>query len=310
MEKVVIATRGSNLALWQAHHIKGLLEKEHGVQVELNVIKTKGDKILDVPLAKIGGKGLFVKEIEQALIDDQADIAVHSMKDVPMEMPEGLTLYASPEGETPADCFVSVKYNEIAELPEGAVVGTSSLRRKLQIKRLRPDLVIKDLRGNVNTRLAKLEAGEYDGIILAKAGLVRLELGGVIKETFTTDQMLPACCQGVLGIQIRENDNRVKKLLDFLRHPETETRVHMERAFLRRLEGGCQAPIAGHSVITGDKICMKGVVADLDGRVFVEEIIEGHVADAEKLGLELAEKVLQSGAKEILHEIYSSADNN
>lgn len=233
MEKVTIATRGSNLALWQAYHIKGLLEKkEHGVEVELNIIKTKGDKILDVPLAKkIGGKGLFVKEIEQALIDDKADIAVHSMKDVPMEMPEGLTLYASPEGETPYDCFVSIKYNDIAGLPQCAVVGTSSLRRKLQLAKLRPDLQIKDLRGNVNTRLAKLEAGEYDGIILAKAGLVRLELDGVVKETFTTDQMLPSCCQGILGIQIREDDDRIRKMLDFLRHDDTETRVTMERAF-------------------------------------------------------------------------------
>jgi hydroxymethylbilane synthase len=308
MEKVVIATRGSNLALWQAHHIKGLLENEHGVEVELNVIKTKGDKILDVPLAKIGGKGLFVKEIEQALIDNKADIAVHSMKDVPMEMPEGLLLYASPEGEIPSDCFVSVKYNEIAELPQGAVVGTSSLRRKLQLLRVRPDLVIKDLRGNVNTRLAKLEAGEYDGIVLAQAGLVRLELDSVIKETFTTDQMLPACCQGVLGIQIRENDERIMKMLDFLRHKETETRILMERAFLRRLEGGCQAPIAGHSVLMGDKICMKGIVADLSGKVFIEQVIEGKAQEAEKLGLELAEKVLAAGAKEILDEIYSAAD--
>lgn len=308
MEKVTIATRGSNLALWQAYHIKGLLEKEHGVEVELNIIKTKGDKILDVPLAKIGGKGLFVKEIEQALIDDKADIAVHSMKDVPMEMPEGLTLYASPEGETPYDCFVSVKYNKVEELPQGAVVGTSSLRRKLQLKRLRPDLVIKDLRGNVNTRLAKLEAGEYDGIILAKAGLVRLELDHHVKETFTVDQMLPACSQGILGIQIRENDERVKGLLDFLRHDDTETRVLMERAFLRKLEGGCQAPIAGHSVITGDRIHMKGIVADLDGVTFIEQEIEGPRADSEKLGLELAEKVLNAGAKSILEEIYKEAE--
>jgi len=309
MEKVIIATRGSNLALWQAYHIKGLLEKEHGVEVELNIIKTKGDIILDVPLAKIGGKGLFVKEIEQALIDNKADIAVHSMKDVPMEMPEGLMLYASPEGETPYDCFVSVKYNEIAELPQGAVVGTSSLRRKLQLAKSRPDLIIKDLRGNVNTRLAKLEAGDYDGIILAKAGLVRLELDKYIKETFTTDQMLPSCCQGILGIQIREGDERIMKMLDFIRHDDTETRVKMERAFLRRLEGGCQAPIAGHSVIAGDKICMKGIVANLEGTVFIEQVIEGNIADAEKLGLELAERVLDAGAREMLAEIYNSAEN-
>jgi hydroxymethylbilane synthase len=308
MKKVVIATRGSNLALWQAYHIKGLLEKEHGVEVELNIIKTKGDKILDVPLAKIGGKGLFVKEIEQALIDNKADIAVHSMKDVPMEMPEGLTLYASPEGETPYDCFVSVKYNNVDELPQGAVVGTSSLRRKLQLAKNRPDLKIKDLRGNVNTRLAKLEAGEYDGIILAKAGLVRLELDKHIRQTFNTEEMLPACCQGILGIQIREDDEATKKLLDFLRHDETETRVQCERAFLRKLEGGCQAPIAGHSVIAGNKIVMRGIVADLDGKTFISDCVEGDVADAEKLGIELADKVLAGGAKEILDEIYSNAD--
>ncbi|XOB65849.1 hydroxymethylbilane synthase [Deferribacteres bacterium DY0037] len=308
MEKVVIATRGSNLALWQAYYTRDRLQKEHGVEVELNIIKTKGDKILDVPLAKIGGKGLFVKEIEQALIDGKADIAVHSMKDVPMEMPEGLELYASPEGASPYDCFVSVKYNEVVELPQGTVVGTSSLRRKLQLLKMRPDLVIKDLRGNVNTRLAKLEAGEFDGIVLAKAGLVRLELGHVIKETFTADQMLPACCQGALGFQIRANDTRMKELLKFMKDPATETKVSMERAFLRRLEGGCQAPIAGHSVLTGSKICMKGIVAALDGRTFIEQFIEGHAEDAEKLGLELAERVLNAGAKDILEEIYSQAD--
>jgi len=308
MKKVVIATRGSNLALWQAYFTRDWLKNNHGVDVELNIIKTKGDKILDVPLAKIGGKGLFVKEIEQALIDGTADIAVHSMKDVPMEMPEGLELYASPEGGSPYDCFVSVKYNEIYDLPEGAIVGTSSLRRKLQIKKLRPDLVIKDLRGNVNTRLAKLEAGEFDGIILAKAGLLRLELGQWVKETFTTEQMLPACCQGALGMQIRADDDRMKDLLRPMKHQATETKVAIERAFLRRLEGGCQAPIAGHSVLTGDKICMKGIVADLDGKTFIEKVIEGSAADAEKLGLELAERVLEAGAKEILEEIYSQAD--
>ncbi len=307
MKKVTIATRGSNLALWQAEHIKALLMKEHGVEVELNVIKTKGDKILDVPLAKIGGKGLFVKEIEQALMDNTADIAVHSMKDVPMELPEGLILYASPEGETPYDCFVSVKYNTLDDLPEGAVVGTSSLRRKVQLKKVRPDLIIKDLRGNVNTRLAKLEAGEYDAIILAKAGLVRLGFHDRVKDTFNVDVMLPACCQGILGIEIRENDEEMKKLLDFLRHEPTETRVKCERAFLRKLEGGCQAPIAGHSVLCGDKIVMKGVVSDIEGNVFITETIEGMAKDAEQLGIQLAEKVLNSGGKAILDEIYKNA---
>ncbi|WP_277656026.1 hydroxymethylbilane synthase [Seleniivibrio woodruffii] len=307
MKKVVIATRGSNLALWQAEHIKALLIERHGVEVELNVIKTKGDIILDVPLAKIGGKGLFVKEIEQALLDNTADIAVHSMKDVPMELPEGLTLYASPIGETPYDCFVSVKYNNLAELPEGAIVGTSSLRRKVQLKKVRPDLVIKDLRGNVNTRLAKLEKGEYDCIILAKAGLVRLGFEERVRETFNVDLMLPACCQGILGIEIRENDTEMMNLLNFLRHEETETRVKCERAFLRRLEGGCQAPIAGHSVISGNVISMKGIVSDIEGSVFIEESINGDIRDAEALGKALADKILANGGKEILDEIYKDA---
>lgn len=307
MKKVVIATRGSNLALWQAEHIKALLMERHGVEVELNVIKTKGDIILDVPLAKIGGKGLFVKEIEQALLDNTADIAVHSMKDVPMELPEGLTLYASPIGETPYDCFVSVKYNNLAELPEGAIVGTSSLRRKVQLKKVRPDLVIKDLRGNVNTRLAKLEKGEYDCIILAKAGLVRLGFEERVRETFNVDLMLPACCQGILGIEIRENDTEMMNLLNFLRHEETESRVKCERAFLRRLEGGCQAPIAGHSVISGNVISMKGIVSDIEGSVFIEESINGDVRDAEALGKALADKILANGGKEILDEIYKDA---
>jgi len=307
MKKVVIATRGSNLALWQAEHIKALLIERHGVEVELNVIKTKGDIILDVPLAKIGGKGLFVKEIEQALLDNTADIAVHSMKDVPMELPEGLTLYASPIGETPYDCFVSVKYNNLAELPQGAIVGTSSLRRKVQLKKVRPDLVIKDLRGNVNTRLAKLEKGEYDCIILAKAGLVRLGFEERVRETFNVDLMLPACCQGILGIEIRENDTEMMNLLNFLRHEETETRVKCERAFLRRLEGGCQAPIAGHSVISGNVISMKGIVSDIEGSVFIEESINGDIRDAEALGKALADKILANGGKEILDEIYKDA---
>ncbi|MGE4266907.1 MAG: hydroxymethylbilane synthase [Deferribacterales bacterium] len=307
MKKVVIATRGSNLALWQAEHIKALLMEKHGVEVELNVIKTKGDIILDVPLAKIGGKGLFVKEIEQALLDKTADIAVHSMKDVPMELPEGLTLYASPIGETPYDCFVSVKYNKLDELPQGAVVGTSSLRRKVQLKKYRPDLVIKDLRGNVNTRLAKLEKGEYDCIILAKAGLVRLGFEERVRETFNTEMMLPACCQGILGIEIRENDTEMMNLLNFIRHEETETRVKCERAFLRRLEGGCQAPIAGHSVVSGNAISMRGLVSDIDGNIFIEENINGDIKNAEALGKALADRILGAGGKEILDEIYKNA---
>ncbi|GAB1535749.1 hydroxymethylbilane synthase [Geovibrio sp. ADMFC3] len=305
MKKVRIATRGSMLALWQANHIKDLLEKQHKVECELLVIKTQGDKILDVPLAKIGGKGLFVKEIETALLENQADIAVHSMKDVPMELPEGLELYASPEGEAPEDAFVSVKYKNIADLPQNAVVGTSSLRRKVQLARLRPDLEIKDLRGNVNTRLRKLDEGEYDAIILARAGLVRLEYHDRVTDVISTEDMLPAVCQGILGIEVRSDDKESKALLDFLRHEPTETRVRCERTFLRRLEGGCQAPIAGHSVIEGDRIIMKGLVSDLIGETYIEAENKGSVLDAAEIGYELAESILAAGGKEILDEIYS-----
>ncbi|MCD8490711.1 MAG: hydroxymethylbilane synthase [Geovibrio sp.] len=305
MKKVRIATRGSMLALWQANHIKALLEKEHKVECELLVIKTQGDKILDVPLAKIGGKGLFVKEIETALLENEADIAVHSMKDVPMLLPEGLELYASPEGETPEDAFVSVKYKTIADLPQNAVVGTSSLRRKVQLARLRPDLEIKDLRGNVNTRLRKLDDGEYDAIILARAGLVRLEYHDRVTDVISVEDMLPAVCQGILGIEVRSDDTESKKLLDFLRHEPTETRVRCERTFLRRLEGGCQAPIAGHSVIEGDRIIMKGLVSDLIGETYIEAENKGSVKDAAEIGYELAESILAAGGKEILDEIYS-----
>ncbi|WP_322874095.1 hydroxymethylbilane synthase [Geovibrio ferrireducens] len=305
MKKVRIATRGSMLALWQANHIKALLEKEHKVECELLVIKTQGDKILDVPLAKIGGKGLFVKEIETALLENEADIAVHSMKDVPMLLPEGLELYASPEGETPEDAFVSVKYKTIADLPQNAVVGTSSLRRKVQLARLRPDLEIKDLRGNVNTRLRKLDDGEYDAIILARAGLVRLEYHDRVTDVISVEDMLPAVCQGILGIEVRSDDTESKKLLDFLRHEPTETRVRCERTFLRRLEGGCQAPIAGHSVIEGDRIIMKGLVSDLIGETYIEAENKGSVNDAAEIGYELAESILAAGGKEILDEIYS-----
>ncbi|WP_206617492.1 hydroxymethylbilane synthase [Geovibrio thiophilus] len=305
MKKVRIATRGSMLALWQANHIKALLEKEHKVECELLVIKTQGDKILDVPLAKIGGKGLFVKEIETALLENEADIAVHSMKDVPMLLPEGLELYASPEGETPEDAFVSVKYKTIADLPQNAVVGTSSLRRKVQLARLRPDLEIKDLRGNVNTRLRKLDDGEYDAIILARAGLVRLEYHDRVTDVISAEDMLPAVCQGILGIEVRSDDKESKQLLDFLRHEPTETRVRCERTFLRRLEGGCQAPIAGHSVIEGDRIIMKGLVSDLIGETYIEAENKGSVQDAAEIGYELAESILAAGGKEILDEIYS-----
>lgn len=307
MEKVTIATRGSKLALWQANHVKDCLEKEHGVQVELNVIKTMGDKILDVPLAKIGGKGLFVKEIETALIENNADLAVHSMKDVPMDLPEGLILYASPEGEIPNDAFLSEKYDSISSLPEGAVVGTSSLRRKIQLLSIRPDLTIKDLRGNVGTRIEKMQNGEYDAIILAGAGLKRLGMEEVITEEISIEQMLPAVCQGILGIEIREDDKRMIDMLKFFKHEKTEYRVVCERAFLKKLEGGCQAPIAGHSVVEGDTITLKGLVANLNGEIVITAEKSGSVKDAENIGIAVAEEILMHGGAEILEEIYKEA---
>jgi hydroxymethylbilane synthase len=305
LKNIVIATRGSQLALWQAEFIKTKLESKHPVKVTFNIIKTKGDKILDTPLAKIGGKGLFVKEIENALLDSTADIAVHSMKDVPMELPKGLILYSTPKREEPFDAFLSVKYSSINDLPENAVVGTSSLRRKLQLLSIRPDLIIKDLRGNINTRMNKLEAGEYDGIILAKAGVVRLNIMHLVKETLKDDIMIPACCQGTLGIEIRENDEEMKELLEFLNDEETSIRTKAERAFLRALEGGCQVPIAGYSTIDKDIISMKVMLSSLDGKIIIKDEQSSDIKDAEQLGISLADSLIKKGGKEILKEIYN-----
>lgn len=304
-KELIIATRGSKLALWQAEHIKALIEGAHsGVSCKLNVIKTTGDKILDVPLAKIGGKGLFVKEIETALLEGEADLAVHSMKDVPMILPPELELYASPKGETPNDAFLSVKYQNIGSLPNGAKVGTSSLRRKLQLLEIRPDLNILDLRGNVQTRMKKLEDGVYDAIILAAAGLIRLGLTDHIKETISVDVMLPASCQGILGVETRKNDVETSKYLTFLKDRDTEIRVACERAFLRKLEGGCQVPIGCHSILNGSEMDVSGILFTLDGRIKVEKRLKGKTENAEKLGIALAEEVLKDGGDEILKEIY------
>lgn len=306
MKPITIATRGSQLALWQAEYIKSELEKQHeGIQVSLKIIKTMGDKILDTPLAKIGGKGLFVKEIENALLDKSADIAVHSMKDVPMDLPEGLILYATPKREEPFDALLSVKYNNIQDLPQGAIVGTSSLRRKLQILNIRPDLIIKDLRGNINTRMRKLEEGKYDAIILAKAGVVRLNIMHLVKETLTDDIMIPAVCQGTLGIEIREDDEEMKKLLNFLKDEETDIRTRAERKFLKVLEGGCQVPIAGYSIIKDNKISMKVMLSSLDGKTVLADEANADIKDAEQLGQKLADSLIAQGGKKILAEVYS-----
>lgn len=300
-----IATRKSALALWQAEYVKAQLEAKHaGIKVELVPMSTKGDKILDTPLAKVGGKGLFVKELETAMLEDKADIAVHSMKDVPVDFPEGLILHTICEREDPRDAFVSNQYQSIEELPANAVVGTSSLRRQCQLRELRPDIQIKDLRGNVNTRLAKLDAGEYDAIILAAAGLIRLEMPQRIACYIEPEVFLPANGQGAVGIECREDDHEVKQLLSALEHQTTRHRVIAERAMNRRLEGGCQVPIGAFATINGEDIHLKGLVGALDGSVILRDEVKGHIDNAEALGITLGEKLLAQGADDILKQVY------
>jgi hydroxymethylbilane synthase len=303
--KIVIATRESQLALWQANNVKASLEALYPeINVELLGMTTKGDQILDSPLSKIGGKGLFVKELEKALLDGEADIAVHSMKDVPMEFPEGLGLSVICEREDPTDAFVSNTYNSIEELPQGAVVGTSSLRRSCQLQMHRPDLVIKNLRGNVNTRLRKLDEGEYDAIILATAGLVRLEMADRIKTRISDTFSLPAGGQGAMGIECRSDDAELIKLLAPLQHQETAYRVIAERAVNKRLNGGCQAPIACFALLEGDELFIRGLVGSTDGKRMVRGEIRGDKANAEALGIQLAEQLLADGAQALLDEVY------
>jgi len=306
MNKLVIATRGSALALWQANHIKDCLEAQHpGLSVELLKIKTKGDKITDVPLAKVGGKGLFVKEIEEALLDGRAHLAVHSMKDVPTELPEGLEVGIIPEREEPTDTLLSVKYEGLKGLPQGAKVGTSSLRRQSQLATLRPDLEITWLRGNLDTRLRKLLDGEYDAIILATAGLNRLGLTAPQMEILGPPDFLPAVAQGALGIEYHKDNTEVIEMLQFLDHQPTKYQVLAERGFLTGLEGGCQVPIAAWSVIEGDTVRLTGFVADVDGSRPIRMMAEGHVDNAWDIGLVLAAKVLEAGGKAILDEVYA-----
>ena len=309
MTTIRIATRESQLALWQAYFIKAELERHHpGIVVEILGMKTKGDKILDVPLAKVGGKGLFVKELEQAMLEDRADIAVHSIKDVPMEFPEGLGLSVICEREDPSDAFVSNHYNNLDELPQGAKVGTSSLRRQLQIKALRPDLQLLDLRGNVNTRLAKLDAGLYDAIILASAGLMRLDFHDRIKSRLTDEQCLPAGGQGAVGVECRLSDAATMALLAPLHHADTADRVMSERALNKHLEGGCQVPIACFAELDGDQLWLRGLVGEVDGSRVLTTEIRGSREDAESLGIAAAEDLLAQGAGEILKAIYGASN--
>lgn len=300
-----IATRKSPLAMWQAEHVARLLRQAHpGLEVELIGMSTQGDKILDTPLAKIGGKGLFVKELEQGMLEGRADIAVHSMKDVPVELPEGLHLAVIMEREDPRDAFVSNRYHRLDELPEGAVVGTSSLRRQCQLADRRPDLKIAPLRGNVNTRLRKLDDGEFDAIILATAGLKRLGFQQRITSYIETEESLPAIGQGAIGIECRSDDERVNALIRPLHDPETDCCVRAERAMNHRLMGGCQVPIAGFAVMNHDKLFMRGLVGEPDGSRIMRAEISGPTADAEALGIAVAEDLLGQGADQVLKHLY------
>ncbi|QBY04064.1 hydroxymethylbilane synthase [Thalassotalea sp. HSM 43] len=300
-----IATRKSALAMWQAEYVKARLEHFHPeLTVELLPMVTKGDIILDSPLSKVGGKGLFVKELEVAMLEGRADIAVHSMKDVPVEFPDGLGLHVICEREDPRDAFVSNSINSFAELPQGAVVGTSSLRRQCQIKAMRPDLQVRDLRGNVNTRLAKLDDGQYDAIILAAAGLIRLEMPERIREFIEPEVMLPANGQGAVGIECRNQDERVKALLAPLEHSETRHRVIAERAMNRKLQGGCQVPIGSYATIDGEQLYLRGLVGATDGSTILHDEISGHIEQGEVLGQQLAQRLLDKGAEKILKQVY------
>jgi len=300
-----IATRHSVLAMWQANFVKAALLKYHpDLTVEILAMKTQGDKILDTPLAKVGGKGLFVKELEVAIMEDRADIAVHSMKDVPVDFPEGLGLSVICEREDPRDAFVSNHYQSLDQLPSGAVVGTSSLRRQSQVRELRPDLRIKDLRGNVITRLAKLDDGQYDAIILAAAGLIRLEIPERIARFIPVEESLPAVGQGAVGIECRLDDAATISLLKPLEDEQTRIRVTAERAMNLTLQGGCQVPIGSFALLDNDQLYLRGLVASVDGKQVIRKEITGHKEDAEQLGITLGEELLNSGAKEILAAIY------
>ena len=307
MKFIRIGTRGSKLALWQANWVKQTIEAKHShLSVEIQIIKTKGDKILDVPLAKIGGKGLFVKEIEEALLDSRIDIAVHSMKDMPGDIPAGLCIGAVPERENPFDVLISGQGLCLKDLKSGARIGTSSLRRSAQLFHVRPDLNIVPLRGNLDTRLKKLDGHDLDGIILAAAGVRRLGLEDRITEYLVEDLMLPAAGQGALCIEIRDNDAMTSDAVAGLDHSPTRRVVLGERAFLHRLQGGCQVPIAAHGKIDGATITLRGLVASLDGKNIIRDSISGSEAQAESMGIQLAERLLSKGADRLLDELLSA----
>ncbi|WP_321349146.1 hydroxymethylbilane synthase [Halopseudomonas oceani] len=303
-----IATRKSALALWQAEYVKARLEQlDLTLSVSLVPMVSRGDQLLDSPLAKIGGKGLFVKELETAMLNDEADLAVHSMKDVPMQFPDGLGLYAICEREDPRDAFVSNTFDHVDSLPAGSVVGTSSLRRQAQIMARRPDLQIRFLRGNVNTRLAKLDAGEYDAIILATAGLMRLGFGERIRYSMPPEESLPAGGQGAVGIECRSGDTELQALLSKLNDEDSALRVRAERALNTRLNGGCQVPIACYAERENGQLWLRGLVGDPDGQRMLRAEASGPENDPETLGIAVAEDLLAQGAQAILDAVYEEA---
>ncbi|MFM8540283.1 MAG: hydroxymethylbilane synthase [Nitrospira sp.] len=305
---LVLGTRGSRLAIWQAEWVQArLMELAPDVTVTLKKIKTSGDKILDVPLAQIGGKGLFVKEIEEALLSREIDLAVHSMKDMPTVLPTGLDIVGVPPREDPRDALIGREGWTLSRLPQGARVGTSSLRRQAQLLRRRPDLKIEMLRGNLDTRLKKLQAGEFDAIVLASAGLRRLGWAEQITEYLPFEVSLPAIGQGALGIEGRTDDAVVRGIVAKLEHVQTRLAVTAERALLDRLEGGCQVPIAAHATIADERLRLEGLVASLDGKHVVQDHIAGSTTQAQELGRQLAEQLLNQGGKTILDEIYGRA---
>ncbi len=308
VRELVIGTRGSKLALWQAEWVHAQVRRiDPGLAVTLKHIKTTGDKMLDTPLAAIGGKGLFVKEIEEALLRGEIDLAVHSVKDVPTHLPAGLAILAIPEREDPRDVLISRGGATLNRLASGSRIGTSSLRRQAQLLHARPDLSIQMLRGNVDTRLRKLEAGEYDGIVLASAGIRRLGWSDRVSEYLDPEVCLPAIGQGALALEGRADDAFVRDVAAHLDHKDTHTAVTAERALLERLEGGCQVPIAAHATLQAGVLTMTALVAGLNGRRIVRDSVQGPAAEAHQLGVRLAEKLLGLGADEILREIYGSA---
>ncbi len=306
-----IATRKSPLALWQAEHVAQRLEQAFPeIKTELVTMVTRGDKLLDAPLARVGGKGLFVKELEQGMLEGRADMAVHSMKDVPVAFPDELHLAVILEREDPTDAFVSNRYRDFAELPENARIGTCSLRRQCQIKARFPKAEIVDLRGNVNTRLAKLDKGDYDAIVLASAGLKRLGLGHRITAAIDPADSLPAIGQGAIGIECRADDERINRYLEALHDEATHIRVTAERAMNARLNGGCQVPIAGFAEIVDGELSMRGLVGKVDGSIIYRAERRGKLTDAETIGQQIAEDLLQQGADRILDDLFDDRSGN